>query len=357
MEIIKYLTLSKSYLQPRTKKILATIYKNNLEKVIELLENIYSEALPDADSIKQEFNQIIQHNCNFITINDEFYPKLLKQIDTAPIVLTFKGSKSILLKNNIALAGSRKLEESDYMVIRDIVQIINDNDCHVISGLAYGSDIVAHLQSINYGTVAVMPCGLANCYPKEHNIFIDKIIDLEGCILSEYSWHEPPKQQNFINRNRIIVGISDAIYIARARRIKSGSISSANFAKKFNRQIYTTLFDGENEGNKYLLDNNLAIEIKDLEIFRYNLIKNIAENSLYLDNITQELKNKKSCINQLFTNGLEISIEKEVQHIVKQSKIKVIEKNFPQLFELCKNEINTNDIDIANSLLISIFKQ
>ena len=356
------LTLARSNLQAATKKLCTEEFANNIEEIIDFLQTILPKKIATAEEINKEFASILKNKCEFLSINNERYPKLLKQTQLAPIFLTIRGNIDFLQSQNIAFSGSRQLDAEDFAIIREIVKTLNDLDIGIISGLAHGSDIVAHIQSIKTGTIAIMPCGLQNCYPKEHKDILEKIIDFGGTVISEFSFFEPPKQQNFIKRNATIVGMSNAVIIGRARDIKSGSMSSANFANKFNKQIYTLLFDGICKGNEFLLENNRATEITDLEELKYSILANIAENEMQSDkkiNKTQSNKEKSF----LFSNVGEKSIRNEVRNILLYSEncqeIKKNEANLMQLFNLCCEELQPDGNDrkeILKGLLEIVMK-
>jgi len=347
MKLDEYLQIARSRFSNETKKILSIYFNGNFDVLKDCLNYKFGDKLASIRDIKKEINEVKQNKCHFLTINDSSYPEFLKKIDDAPVVLTFKGNKEILKQNNVAIVGSRKLEKEDYKIITNAVECINDINSNVVSGLAYGTDILSHIKSLEYGTIAVIPCGLCNCYPKEHSFLLDKIVDFNGAVISEFNFNEPAKQNNFIQRNRIIVGISYATIIMRARLFKCGSMSSANYAIKFDRSLYTFNFKGENLGNKYLINKDYAKLVENLSDLKKYLLNDIVNTNFINEKIDCKMKqNNKS----LF----EIEKKQDIAKIIKNSGIKPIEGNFYKFFNMCKNETNIDSKDIIIEILMNL---
>ena len=345
MIIKQYFQLARSKFYAETKKLCTDLFNNDISNIVEFIEQNFQNKLSQEHHLDDELETIFKNKIKILTINDKLYPHLLKQTESAPIILSVNGNTKLLDQNFTAVVGSRKLDTNDFQTINSIVEKINNCGFHIVSGLAYGSDIIAHIKSITFGTLAVLPCGLRHCYPNEHKIILNKIIDLGGAVISEFPFSEPPKQYNFIKRNATIVGISNAVVITRARKIKSGTMSSANFANKFHRKIYTFLFDGENDGNKYILSKLKAEQITDMENFRYSLLTNVVRNNyINLNNNDSDNQNTNTKeILFLYSKVSDMSIEKEVVNILSHTekclKIKPNEKNLPKLFNICKEEL------------------
>ena len=348
-----YLILARSGLNEIVKKALFDVYSDDFIEIKKVLERISIKS-PTKDIILNEYADTIKNNCEFITINDNFYPQELKQIPSAPIVLSVKGSKQIFKKNIVAVAGTREPDIEDFSSIRAIIGAICDCGLAVVSGLARGTDCVAHIQSVKHGTIAVMAHGLHMCYPKEHQLLMDKIIANQGIIVSEYAFHQTPNKLNFAKRNRIMVGMSNSTIILRARKKISGTMISAKYARGFAKHIYTINPCGENAGNVYLLQSKIATQIEDIKTFRYQLmmdcLKKQDENKII--NNTQTLQH-------LYQNKLDDDIiddfeiaKKELPDIIMSAGIqKISENNFSKALSICKNNTNFSDKNIKQFLL------
>ena len=356
------LNIARSKISTKLKKSVCAVFnREDLPEVLDILRN--KDKLANEEDIKQEISDIYRYSYDIICVKDYEYPRLLKQIEDAPVVLMLKGKKDVLLRDCFAVVGSRELDKEDVEIIGEVVDIANSIESVVVSGLARGSDIIAHIKSLKSGTIAVMPCGLNKCYPEEHRYFLEKIIDCDGAIISGFSTNEPPRQANFINRNRIITGMSFATFIARAREIKSGSMSSANFAKKQGRKIYTYDFSGKSVGNKYLIDNGIAEAVDDINSFSLSLISDLAETDIRCED--KETNLARCNFQSLFSN-IEVSnndlekyedkanmgaIKNEILNITKHKNITISESNATNIFEMCFHVLQVDGKQLLKAIL------
>ena len=361
VDILKILKLARSQISPANKQLLYLAFEDDFDLLIDLLEDTAKDRLPSDADIRQEYATTLKDNGNFLTLLDIQYPKLLKQIDTAPIVLSIKGNNDILGRQSVAVVGSRCISKEDINFIQPAVKTLNNADFVVISGLARGTDAIAHINSIETGTIAVLPCGLGNCYPQEHLFIANKIIENGGAIISELAFNEQSKQYHFIQRNRIIVAISNAVLCCRARDLKSGTISSANYAIKYNKSIYTHIFNGNSDGNKWLL-NNGAIDIDDFDNLSYSIMVDVARNTILSQKNVKKI-NDKANDNNLFsmrqkthntTNIPHKSLKNEIDTLIKYSNLTKTEKNLKQILFLC-NQFQVDEKDILTILIPEIF--
>ena len=348
-----YLILARSGLNEVVKKALFDVYSSDFIEIKNILKKI-SVKTPTQDDVLNEYADTIKNNCEFVTIDGKDYPQELKQIPSAPIVLSIKGNKQILKKNIVAVVGTREPDIDDFSSIRAIIGAICDCGSVVASGLAKGTDCVAHIQSVKYGTIAVMAHGLNMCYPKEHQLLMDKIVANNGAIITEYAFHQTPNKINFAKRNRIIVGIANSTTIMRARKKNSGTMISAKYAREFKRHIYTINPCGENEGNVYLLQSKVATQIEDIETFRYQLMidclkinnqNNTTNDTNTLQNLYQDEKNND------IIDDFKMA-KKELPYILASSNIqKINEYNFSKALSVCKKNTNFSDKNIKQFLL------
>jgi len=185
--------------------------------------------------------QIILDNCNrkeirITTISDSTYPKSLRDISDIPIALYYKGT----LKNTESCAGivgpRRCNQDSKQLTIKTALSCIKCGQT-IVSGMAFGTDAYAHTAAIknNGYTIAVLGCSTDICYPKEHIELYEAIIR-HGCILSAYPPGTEPQTFYFPERNKIIAGLSDKLYVINPRR-GSGSLITAEYAKKYGKEV------------------------------------------------------------------------------------------------------------------------
>ncbi len=180
------------------------------------------------------------YDINFTSIWHSDYPVKLKTIQSPPIVIYFSGKLPDSNKVKLATVGSRKPNKYGYELIRNILKNIPVNIEH-ISGLAFGTDSLAHLQTLESGVTnfAVLGNGIDSIYPNAHTGLADLILKKGGGILSEYPPGTIVKPYHFPWRNRIIAGLSDVIWIPQATA-KSGSLHTVLHALEQGKIIAVT---------------------------------------------------------------------------------------------------------------------
>ncbi|HOB89810.1 MAG TPA: DNA-processing protein DprA [Candidatus Colwellbacteria bacterium] len=164
-------------------------------------------------------------------------PKLLQNIPDPPAELFVKGSLSDDFK--IAVVGTRKSTSEGRLIARTIAAELAKAKITIVSGLALGIDTASHEGCLEAKgkTIAVLGTGIDNIYPKENKPLAERILAKGGAIVSEYPGDTPGYKENFLRRNRIISGLCEAIVVVEAP-IRSGSISTANFAAEQGREVF-----------------------------------------------------------------------------------------------------------------------
>lgn len=172
-----------------------------------------------------------------ITIIDDSYPELLKQISSPPLVLYTVGNFSCISAQSIALVGSRKPSVIGLQNAYNFAFELAKTPVTIVSGLALGIDTRAHEGAIAAGgrTIAVMGTGIDKIYP-HRNLALAEIICENGLLISEFPLQMPPKAGHFPRRNRIISGLTLATLVVEAA-VKSGSLITAKFALEQNRDV------------------------------------------------------------------------------------------------------------------------
>ena len=174
-----------------------------------------------------------------ITINDEFYPKRLKQIYDPPVVLFLKGNKKILNDISIAIVGCRMCTSYGSNIAKEMAYNLSMNNINIISGLARGIDTCSHIGALRgkAQTIGIMGCGLDRVYPEENKELFEEIIKKGGAVISEYVIGTKPIAKNFPRRNRIISGMSDGVLVVEAKE-KSGTLITVDFALDQGKNLY-----------------------------------------------------------------------------------------------------------------------
>lgn len=188
--------------------------------------------------LKKELDHIKERGVQIVSIFDTAYPKNLKDIYDAPVILYIKGTLS---KDNdlaVAMVGSRQASLYGITVAEKFSMRLSELGITVVSGMARGIDSAAHrgVLKARGKTIAVLGNGLSVVYPPENKKLFDDI-SKEGCILSEFPMGTPPAVFNFPRRNRIISGLSLGVVVVEASR-KSGALITSRFALEQGREVF-----------------------------------------------------------------------------------------------------------------------
>ena len=219
------------------------------------------------------------NNIKITTIFDDDYPSLLKECPDAPIVLFTKGKIEFEKTKKIAIVGTRKMTNYGKLFIEELIDGVKDFDVSIVSGLAYGCDIYSHIQAIKFNlpTWAVLAHHLNHIYPPQHKNIALEMLENGGWI-SEQSSIKGVSPKYFLQRNRIIAGLSDVTIMVESGS-HGGSLVTAKFANDYNRDVFALpgkSTDPLSKGCNYMIKTHQAYLIessKDL-IYHLNLLEN-----------------------------------------------------------------------------------
>ena len=204
---------------------------------------------------EKEIEEAKKENIEIIDFSSPFYPSLLKEIPSPPLVLYLKGKKEILTKFCFAIVGTRLASLYGKMMAEKIASTLASLGLVIVSGLARGIDTYAHQGALKEGvTVAVLGSGLLNIYPKENISLAKKIVE-KGAVISEFPLRTPPFRRNFPQRNRIISGVSYGVLVVEAPK-RSGALITARFALEQNREVFALpgeAFSPTSKGTHFLI--------------------------------------------------------------------------------------------------------
>ncbi|MBQ6731475.1 MAG: DNA-processing protein DprA [Bacilli bacterium] len=211
----------------------AVKYGGDFHKIITALELKEDPPMKEVEKVNRSLK------CKAITLLDYDYPLRLKQILFPPIVLFYYGDISLLDNpQTLAVVGSRKISEYGKYCTEKIVSEIAKGRV-IVSGLAQGIDATAHECAINSGgrTIAVLGSGIDYCWPPDNQKLYDEI-KKNHLLISEYPGRTPPNGCNFPMRNRIVVGLSNGIYVPQVNTYNSGTMISVNLALEMNKDVF-----------------------------------------------------------------------------------------------------------------------
>lgn len=166
-----------------------------------------------------------------IKFDDEMFPKKLKSIPKPPVKLYAIGNVKLLNKPSIAIVGTRHITDYGIKNCKYFAREIVKNDIPIVSGMAVGTDTVAHKTALEYGgeTIAVLGGGFEHVFPKENLGLFEKIIEKKGLIITEYPPNVKAKSERFLERNRIVSGLSEGVLVIEAAH-RSGTSVTAKLA-------------------------------------------------------------------------------------------------------------------------------
>lgn len=201
-----------------------------------LIENLKKASAFDLAKKEMQFlkcNSIIC--CSYL---DENYPDRLKYCIDGPILLFSKGNINWNNKKIISIVGTRQISSYGADFCKKLIQDLAPLNPIIVSGFAYGVDIVAHQAALenNLQTIAVLAHGLNQMYPKSHKKYVAKM-EQNGGFLTEFWSTSNPDKENFVKRNRIVAGISEATIVIESAE-KGGSLITALLANDYNRDVF-----------------------------------------------------------------------------------------------------------------------
>jgi DNA processing protein len=254
--------------------LLFTEKKHRLETISGLSRRIINE-IHQPEVLKRaekEVRFIEKSKLTALFITDPAYPQRLKECVDAPVILYFRGNTDLNVEKIISIVGTRNATSYGREMTEKLLHDVKESfpEVLVVSGLAYGIDIVAHRASLkeNLLTVGVLAHGLDRIYPASHlNTAIEMV--KSGGLLTDFLSETNPDRQNFVKRNRIIAGISDCTIVVESAE-KGGALITANIADSYNKDIFAfpgKVSDKYSEGCNSLIKYKKAALITSAEDF------------------------------------------------------------------------------------------
>ena len=219
-------------------------HRNDLREVLpdasprlqEAMRNIETH-LKVADA-EMEYN--LRNGIRALSLADDDYPQRLKNCDDAPLVLFYKGTANLNRARVINIVGTRHCTAYGQDLIRRFVSELKSlcPEALIVSGLAYGVDINAHRQALanRLDTVGVLAHGLDYLYPTRHKQTADEML-AQGGLLTEFLTNTNADKLNFVRRNRIVAGISDACVLVESAA-HGGGLITTSIARDYNRDVF-----------------------------------------------------------------------------------------------------------------------
>lgn len=216
---------------------------------------------------QKELENTQKFGAEILIFSDPKYPRMLREIPDPAPVLTIKGDAEFFNRDAVAIVGPRNASFHGVAFAKKIALELGQNSVVTISGMARGIDTAAHEASILSGTIGVIGGGINNVYPAENSKLYEQV-SKRGLLLSETPFDMPPKGGNFVQRNRIISGLSLAVIVVEAG-LRSGSLITARFAAEQGREVFAipgSPFDPRCHGTNRLIKDgaNMFEKIDDV---------------------------------------------------------------------------------------------
>lgn len=188
---------------------------------------------------REEMERLSKLDVQSFVLSDQRYPRRLKQCYDAPLVLFTRGDLDLNRSRMIAIVGMRLVSDYGKIQCRHIVEGLRGTEVVIVSGLAYGVDIIAHRTALEVGlpTVAVFAHGMDRVYPAAHRHTAKQMLENGGMWVSDFITGSKPDRENFPKRNRIIAGLTDATVVVESE-VRGGSMITASLAFDYNREVF-----------------------------------------------------------------------------------------------------------------------
>ena len=188
--------------------------------------------------LEKELSSISSRKIHFVTLNDPYYPKILKEIYDPPIGFYHIGEMKEIAQPCVSIVGTRMASLYGRKQAREIARELAKLGFCIVSGMARGIDYEAHMGALEVGgqSVAVFGNGLDIIYPPEHLELYQALLE-QGCVISEFALGRGADKHSFPMRNRIVAGLSSSVIIVESG-VRGGSMITANFAIEYGREVF-----------------------------------------------------------------------------------------------------------------------
>lgn len=191
------------------------------------------------EAAEKEAEYVTKNNIRTYFYLDNDYPFRLRQCDDSPVMFFFRGNCNLDAPKILSIVGTRNATIRGKELCEKIIGGLakGHDDLVIVSGLAYGIDIASHKAALahNLQTIGVLAHGFKTIYPAMHASTAKSMIN-NGGLLSDFLSDALPERNNFIKRNRIIAGLSDATLVIESG-IKGGALVTADIANSYNRDV------------------------------------------------------------------------------------------------------------------------
>ena len=267
-----------------------------------VLKNVQDKTV--FEKTENELRFIEKENITIRYYQDDKYPFRLKNCFDAPVILFQSGTIDLNNRKIISIVGTRQVTTYGSEFTKKFIEDLAPLNPIIVSGFAYGVDILAHQIAMDCGlqTIGVLAHGLNQVYPKVHKKYITRMEE-NGGFLTEFWSDSKPDRENFVKRNRIVAGMSEATIVVESAE-KGGSLITAQIANDYNRDVFAV---PGRTSDKYSQGCNNLIKTQ-----RANLLHSAAD-LVYI--LNWEIIGKKDVNEKAIQKQLFVTLTEEEQKI------------------------------------------
>lgn len=218
------------------------------------------------EEAENEIKFIEEQKLKVLYFQSKGYPEKLKHCIDGPILLFQSGNVHLTQQPIISIVGTRKITTNGRVFCEALVEALSPYNPIIVSGFAYGTDITAHKAALNYGlqTIGCLAHGLDQIYPKVHKHYMADM-EKKGGFLTDFWSSDAFNRNNFLKRNRVIAGLSEATIVIESAE-KGGSLVTADIANSYNRDVFAVpgrVTDLQSKGCNNLIKHQKAHMLSD----------------------------------------------------------------------------------------------
>lgn len=265
-----------------------------------------------------------------LCLGDDAYPQRFRDCPDAPVLLYYRGTADLNARHIVSMVGTRQITSYGKDLCRQFVHDLRQlcPDALVVSGLAYGVDVHCHRAALEEGlpTVGVLAHGLDQIYPRLHRDTARQMAG-QGGLLTEYMSRAVIDKRNFVQRNRIVAGVADAVIVVESAA-RGGSLITADIALSYDRQVWAfpgRVHDTCSAGCNRLIFTNCATLLTGAEDFCLSMgwTDDMQHRKALSEGIQQEL------FADSFTAEEQIVLQALARDDSKQTNVLAVETNIP----------------------------
>lgn len=268
----------------------------------------------------------------------DLYPERLRYINNPPSRLYVKGNIEILNEIGISVVGSRTNTQYGEKMCKRFVKELVEYNINIISGLAYGIDSIAHRTCLkNSGkTIAVLPSGLKNIYPKENEELAKAIIENGGAIISEYEPKTKADSKKFLERNRIVAGLGIGTLVVEGGS-RSGTSVTARYTQEAKKPVFcipSSLENIKGIGTNELIQNGAYLITGVNDILKYFPNFNFKKRNIHKKEIILDVPQELRKVYKIISN-----VPQDVNEIARKTGLSVSEVNYKTMLLQLEDKI------------------